>query len=131
MYKYLSPVDKIFPTVTRLLETIPFDFDSETEIPINFNSTDDAYIIVAELPGVDKNNITLTVDDLVVCIDVEKVDEYDDYMLKECKYGRFARTLKLPPDFDSPRVTATYENGVLTITAAKKAEDQPNVIEIS
>jgi len=136
--RYFTPVDigrlasevqEMFPSVTRMLDSgnLPTLFNEM--IPIDLYETDDGYVVEAELPGMDKNNITLSVEGGVLCIDAEKLDETADAKVKERKYGRFVRTIRMPDDFDEESVGASYKNGVLKVTL-KKLTDKSTKIEI-
>jgi len=82
--------------------------------------------ITAELPGVNEQDIDLSIEDGVLTLSGEKKserkDEQGDY--SERSYGRFERRLTLPSNIDEERCSADFENGVLKITIPKAEEKQ-------
>jgi len=60
----------------------------------------------------------------------EKKDEGDNYHRIERSYGSFTRSFTLPPTVSSENVEATFENGILRLTLAKREEAKPKRIEI-
>lgn len=93
---------------------------------MNVAETDDAYTVEAELPGVDKKDICIELNDNVLTIKGEKKgfneEKKDNYHRIERSHGSFMRNLSLPKDIDAERVTASMENGVLHLEVAKTKE---------
>lgn len=79
--------------------------------------------VVADLPGLTKEDIHLTLVDGVLSISgehkEEKEEKMDDYYLQERRYGSFYRSLVLPCAVQESRVEATFKNGQLTVTIPK------------
>lgn len=86
---------------------------------------DGAYEITAELPGMDEKDVELTLDDDVLTIKGEKKQETEekkkDYYLSERHYGAFQRSFRMPEGADLEKVSASFRNGVLSITVPKRA----------
>jgi HSP20 family protein len=84
------------------------------------------YRITAELPGMAAGDVDVKLGDGVISVRGEKSEERkeekDDYLLGERRYGAVQRTLPLPPGIDAEAVTASFANGVLTVTLPKSAE---------
>ena len=76
-----------------------------------------AYLVRAELPGVDPDNdIDVVVEEGVLTVRAERREEKDkDY--SEFRYGSFLRSVQLPPGADADDVEVSYDRGVLTVTA--------------
>jgi len=78
-----------------------------------------------ELPGMDEADIEVLVGDRDLTVRGEKRLEREvegrTYYLSERVFGQFARTFALPPEVDPARIEARYRNGVLSITAPRKA----------
>jgi HSP20 family protein len=93
---------------------------------IDVTENDNAYEIVAELPGMDEKNVDVTLANGVVTIKGEKKEEREEkkkgYYLSERSFGSFARSLRLPDGVDAAKIDATFKNGILTITLPKTAE---------
>ena len=94
------------------------------EIPIEIIEDVDNYQIKMDIPGVETNNIILSIDDDVLCIEItkENVRKVNDnmYYYSEKKYGVLSRKLKLPKDVDIDNVETSYKNGVLSVIISKK-----------
>jgi len=95
---------------------------------IDIAESKDAIDLTAELPGVDEQDVDVTLDDGVLTIRGEKKAERDEkdkdknWHVVERSYGSFSRTISLPFDPDSAKVEAKFENGVLHIHLPKPAE---------
>ena len=94
----------------------------------------DNLVLRAEIPGLKKEDIDISVHENVVSITgerrSEKKVEGDQSAREERSYGRFTRSLKLPKQVDANRVKAAYKDGILSITLAKAEEAKPRQIEI-
>lgn len=102
---------------------------------IDISETDNQFLISAELPGMKKEDIDISVDNGRLSISgerkFEKEEEGKTFHRVETSYGSFNRSFQLPDNVDAESVKATYENGILNISI-EKAEDKVNKkIEIS
>jgi len=88
------------------------------------SSSDQAYTISMELPGVAEDDITLTAENGVLSIRGEKKTEReekgDTWYFSERQFGSFQRSFSLPADADEAEVNAALKDGVLTITVPRK-----------
>lgn len=86
---------------------------------------DDAYLIKMELPGVEQEDIHLSVQDGVATVKGEKKSSREEkgetWYFSEREFGAFSRSFRLPPDADAAKVRADLKDGVLTVTVPKKA----------
>jgi HSP20 family protein len=91
-------------------------------------------VLKAELPGVNKEDIDLTItkDSLTLKGEVKKEEEVkeEDYYACERSYGSFTRTIALPVEVDSEKAKASFKNGVIEIVLPKKEEAKPKEIKI-
>lgn len=91
--------------------------------------------VTAELPGLDEDDVEVRVEDNVLLLRGEKRTEFDDEErhYSERSYGRFERQIALPAEVDDERASATFRNGVLTVTLPKteRARQQAKRIPIS
>lgn len=96
--------------------------------------TKDAFIFKADLPGVQENNldISLTGDRLVVSgkRESEKREENERYFAFERSFGSFSRAFTLPEGVDAEHIAADLKDGVLHLTLPKKPEVQPKRIKV-
>ena len=85
----------------------------------------DALIVTAELPGLSAKDVDINVEDDVLTISGEKLEEKKEgeegtqYYLWERRYGSFRRSFTLPNAVDAEKISASFANGVLTITMPK------------
>ena len=91
--------------------------------------------VTAELPGLEEKDVELRVEDNVLILRGEKRTEFDDAerQYSERSYGRFERHIALPSEVDDERASATFRNGVLTVTLPKteRARQRAKRIPIS
>lgn len=102
--------------------------------PVDICETDDALVIVAELPGVKQEDVQVTVLDGTLTLRGERkvapAGEGEAVLRRERAAGLFVRHVLLPAAVDPARMTATYREGVLTIRAPKKETAKPRTIAI-
>jgi HSP20 family protein len=103
-------------------------------LPLDVYQSDQAYKVVANIPGVpqDKINITLNQNMLTLSVEVEQTtppEGHSAYMTERLT-GQFSRTVTLPRPVNSDQVEAVYENGVLTLTLPIVPEAQPKRIAV-
>jgi HSP20 family protein len=107
---------------------------------VDVAETDKEIEITAELPGLERKDVEISLEDDVLTIRGEKKTESvqdnkkdgdnKNYHLNERSYGVFYRVLQLPPGIDPSSVKATMSNGVLKITIPKPARTQAKKIEV-
>ena len=94
----------------------------------------DDLVIRAEVPGVDKDDIDINVENNTLSIRGERTreEEYDENRTYKTErvFGSFVRTFRLPRTVDSSRISANYINGVLELKLPKAEEAKPRRIEI-
>jgi HSP20 family protein len=98
---------------------------SPSQIKIDVKETGGAYTVHAEVPGVSKEEIQVSLDGNVVTLraEVKQQDSSskDEKVLRSERYfGAVQRSLQLPQDIDQTQAKAKYDNGVLTLTLPKK-----------
>ena len=128
-------IDRLFDDFTRGL-----DVGGQGQVnlvpSIDVSETDKEIAITAEMPGLERKDVEISVEDDVLTIRGEKKveSEQDDknknYHLSERSYGVFYRVLQLPPGVDPSKIEATMSNGVLKITIPKPARSEPKKIEV-
>lgn len=115
--------------VGSLLETAPL------APRMNVVDTGAAYRIEAELPGVNREEIRISVDRKRVSIEAEatvanETAEGEKALLTERTSRKYSRVLTLAAEVNDAEAVAKFENGVLSLTLPKKAEDQPKQITV-
>lgn len=100
----------------------------------DIRETSDSYEVVAELPGMTKDEVDITLENNVLTLSgerrFEREKERDNFHRLERSYGTFARSFTLPRNVDSDKVDAKFDDGVLTLTIPKVAEARPRKIAI-
>ncbi len=93
------------------------------QIRMDIKESGDAYTIEAEVPGVPKEAIHVTIDGNTLTVKAEVKQEEnrsgESYLRSERHYGAVSRSLTLPAAIDSPKAQAKYDKGVLTLTLPK------------
>lgn len=97
---------------------------TEAFVPaVDVVETDSAFVVTAEVPGVEPEQLELQVENGVLTLKGERKQEHEEtregYRRTERSYGQFQRSFTLPPDTDPRSVVAKAENGVLTVTVPK------------
>lgn len=89
----------------------------------------------ASLPGMEEKDIDLSIEDGLLTISGEKKAETEEkdkgYYLKECSYGTFSRSVRLPDNIADDKIEAKFKKGVLTIDLPKKAIAPPKSRKIA
>ena len=102
---------------------------------VNLAETKKAYKIDAELPGVTKEDVKITLEDGVLCIQGERKEEKEEkeeeYHRMESVYGSFLRRLSMPSDADETKIDAKFKDGMLKIIIPKSEEKQARSKEIA
>lgn len=127
-------VNRLFDDVLRSFGMPAFDgFERHLSWPhVELGETDKEIRITAELPGLDEKDVELTVEEGVLTLRGEKRAEVEDRYrgYSERSYGRFERRIGLPRGVDRDQVTATFRNGVLTVTLPRTEAANENARRI-
>jgi len=92
---------------------------------------DDHYMIRAELAGIDpEKDVEVTVGSGYLTIRAERSDKIEGKHRSEFRYGSFTRTVGLPANADEDAVTASYRDGILTVSVGLKTEQKPSAKKI-
>lgn len=102
--------------------------------PIEMYEKADKFVVRAELPGMKKEDVEISLvgDTLTISGERKPVAEVKDEEYHRCElcYGKFSRSITLPSAVDAAKVEATYENGILLISLPKLEEAKPKKIEL-
>ncbi len=96
---------------------------------------DDAYVIKTEMPGVNKDDVSITLENGVLTITGESKSEKEEkegerVLRQERRYGKFVRSLRLGTQIDEKGVKASYKDGVLELILPKAEEVKPKKITV-
>lgn len=99
---------------------------------VDIEETKEAFLVKAELPGVEKDDVSVNIEDGVLTIKGEKKSRTEDKKQHrvECSYGSFVRSFTLPKTVKAEGVEAEYKNGILNLTIPKSSETAPQQIEV-
>lgn len=98
--------------------------EAEPRIRIDMSENDQAYMVKAEIPGVKKEDIKVSIDgnQVSLCAEVrkEQEDTGDNMMRSERFYGQQYRSFTLPQEIDDSQAEARYQDGILELTLPKR-----------
>ncbi|HYC15345.1 MAG TPA: Hsp20/alpha crystallin family protein [Stellaceae bacterium] len=133
-------MDRMFNTFMRGFPSLPsfrpsLDFEPSFRFDTSFGMAvpavdvvekDDAFVVSAELPGLDEKNLEVEVSGDVLTIKGEKREEKEEKgkntYLSERRYGSFQRSFGLPDSVERGKIAARFEKGVLKVTLPKTSE---------
>ena len=100
--------------------------------------TDDAFVVTAEVPGINPKDVDISIDDGVLTLSGEKKEEKEEgkegskYHMWERRYGSFRRSFTLPQAVEADKISAKATDGILTVTLpkTKKAKAQGRKIPV-
>jgi len=102
---------------------------------VDIYEKDDAIIVEAELPGIEKEKIKVDVKGRLLTLsgehDREEETEEDGRYRRERRFGKFERTFRLPFEVTEEHIDASYNNGVLVLKIEKPEEQKPKQITIN
>lgn len=106
-----------------------------SQIRIDVNENDKEFVVQAEIPGVPKEDIHVSIDGNTVTLQAEvkqhdKQTEGDRVLRSERYFGSVSRSFQLPVDIDEAAAKAKYENGVLQLTLPKKISRTPQKLVV-
>jgi HSP20 family protein len=95
---------------------------------------DNEYLVRVELPGVNKDDVKITIESNILTVRGEKKQEKEtkkeNFHRVERSYGSFQRSFTLPTTVTNEKIDASYKDGVLSITLPKAEEAKPKQIEV-
>jgi HSP20 family protein len=135
-------IEKVRSEMDRLLDTFlfgkpqkgAFQEQGEWRPAVDVTETKGEIVVNAEISGVDPKDIEISLSEGILTVKGEKRQEAEEkekgYHLLERSCGAFTRSIRLPAEVQSDKITASYRNGVLTIVLPKSEEAQKREIKI-
>ena len=131
--EFLTPFDKIFDQLMlkqfpNFQDEVGVSFNQGAYPKVNVYEYDDKIGIVAEIPGLDKKNVTVDVEEDVLIISGDKHGFDSDggkCITRELKQSAFKRSFNLGEYLDGSKVSAIFKDGMLEILIPKKEPEQP------
>jgi HSP20 family protein len=124
-----DPFDDVFGDLLKGFFVSPMNLDTPSQLQIKVDVTEDenAYTVTADLPGVKKEDINVSIDGNQVSIAAEVKKEHDEkdgakILSSERHYGKFSRHFTLLQEVDESGAQAKYADGVLELKLPKKAQ---------
>lgn len=128
-------LESINRQLSRMLEESPESEGHNSWLPaVDIHETEETFIVEAELPGIDKKDVKVNVENGMLTLSGER--RYEKELKQENRhriersYGRFVRSFSLPSQVDAAKVAARMEDGVLRITLPKAEAVKPKSIAI-
>ena len=122
-----NPADDAFDDLFRgfFMRPVRFEGQQEVQIKVDVSENEKAYTVHAEIPGVKKEDIHVTIDGGQVTISAEvknekEVKEGEKVLRSERYYGKVSRAFTLAQDVDEAAAQAKYDNGVLELRLPKR-----------
>ncbi len=132
-----SELESMNQRISRLLDQTQGVLSTEENSwapSVDIRETDDALLVQAELPGIDKKDVRLEVKDGVLTLSgerhYEKTVENENVHRVERAYGKFSRSFSLPNNVDTDAVEASMKDGVLSVRLPKAETAKPKAITI-
>jgi len=131
--EFLTPFDTIFDQLMAqqfptFQEEVGVSFNKGAYPKVNVYEYDDHIGIVAEIPGLDKENVTVAVEEQILTISGDK-HGFDDSggkcITRELKQSSFKRSFNLGDHLDGEEISAKFKDGMLSISIPKKEPEQP------
>jgi HSP20 family protein len=138
--EFLTPFDALFDNVIgkafpSLAEDFGVGFFEKNSYPkVDVIDHDDKITIEAEIPGLTKEEVSVDLEENVLTVSGLKHSHAEDtntrYIRKELKRSSFKRSFKLGSNFNSKKIKADFNNGILLITVPKKEAATPKKVKI-
>lgn len=125
-----------FRDIDRLAEQTLFNAAAPTRVPrfmpMDLFKADDHYVLHADLPGIDPGSVSVDVENDTLTITAQRSapDNGVQWLANERFAGTYQRRLSLGDGVDPARITATYDNGVLTLTIPVAERARPRRISV-
>ncbi|MFB6130691.1 MAG: archaeal heat shock protein Hsp14 [Salinigranum sp.] len=118
--RMIEQMSRQFEESTRQFEESPIQLGAGGSMNVDLEARDDEYVVTADLPGFDKDDIDVEIADTRLRIRAEHEEESErdeeNYIRRERSNRSMSRSISLPEPVTEDEVSATYRNGVLTVT---------------
>ena len=132
-----NPADDAFDDLFRgfFMRPVRFEGQPDVQIKLDVHEDDKAYAVHADIPGVNKEDIHVTIDGNQVSISAEvkkekEVKEGEKILRSERYFGKVSRAFTLAQDVDEATADAKYKDGVLELRLPKRASNQSKKLTI-
>ena len=115
--------------ISRLLSSAACGFNGDGRIPVALSEDQANAYVRAELPGVNRDDIQVELTDGTLTLTAARKTPVTEDQPEQS--ASFSRSLSIPAEVSADQVSATYENGVLTVTLPKREEAKPKKITVA
>ena len=124
----MTDFDRIFDSMFS--QDLPQFSSGQSWAPaVDVNETETEFFLSADMPGLDKKDVSVDIHDGVITIkgerDIDNEKSTDGYRIRERQLGSFNRSFRLPDNVNEDKVAAKFKNGVLTVILPKTKETLP------
>ena len=112
------------------MRKVPSEAQAAWQPAIELQDTDESIILRSLLPGIEAKDLDIRVTGEAVSITGEH-RQVQNYLRSEFRYGKFQRVVALPVVVENDRVSAEFENGILTLTLPKVVDARRKVVKVN
>jgi HSP20 family protein len=136
-------LDDVSKRLNRIFGRFPARTEAEREVltvadwapTVDITETDTAYLIKGEIPGVNKEDVKVTIEDGMITMRGERKMEKEEKDKKfhriERSYGSFMRSFRVPDDVDEAAVKAEFKDGMINVTLPKSEKAKAKSVNVS
>jgi len=118
-------------SILKNIEKEIFDNESfKNTIPSQLIEKEKSYNFAFDLPGMNKDDISLEIKNDFLNINAERKESEEQKVFSSLSFGKFVQKIKLPKDSNKENIEAKHENGVLFVTIQKSEKTLPKTIKI-
>ena len=118
----------------RVIGSLASNALNSAAVPLDLFKSGDHYVVTMDLPGVDPNSIDVSVEDRTLTVRAERASQADgdvQWLVRERPSGTFARQLTVGRGLALDRITASYQDGVLSLSIPVAEEAKPRRIQVT
>jgi HSP20 family protein len=137
-YKPINLFDQINDEMNRYLSSMrstAANQEHDWTPAVDIQEEDSRYLLTADIPGVNRNDVEITLEEGVLTVKGERKAESDSaeegFRRRERIHGTFVRQFNLPDTVDTANISATADDGVLKIAIPKQEKSEPRRITVS
>lgn len=134
MINLRDEVDRLWDQSASMFPRAGWEESDDWGLAVDVAETDDGFTIKASVPGINPDDLEITLTNNILTIKGERSEEKEieesHYHLRERRHGSFSRSITLPTKVNEEKIEASCENGVLTLNVPKAEEIKPKRITV-